>query len=217
MNPTLPQIPYRSARPGFFISFEGGEGVGKSTQIQLLKQRLVELGKAVTTTREPGGTDAAEAIRLILLGNEYQQLTDRAEALLFAAARADVVANVIDPALAKGEVVLADRYLDSSVAYQGFARNLGAKEVKELSLWATRGLLPDLTIVLDLDPAIGISRVSSPDRLESMSFDFHNSVRAAFRQLTQDEPNRFLLVDASLDTQQISETIFAEVKMRLAI
>lgn len=217
MNPTLPQIPFRSARPGYFITFEGGEGVGKSTQIQLLKNQLIELGKAVVTTREPGGTKAAESIRAILLGNEYSQLTNRAEALLFAAARADVVANVIDPALADGNVVLADRYLDSSVAYQGIARNLGAEEVRTLSLWATRGLLPDLTIVLDLDPVIGMTRVDSPDRLESLEIEFHQLVRNAFRELAINEPNRFLIVDASLDTNEISKTIFNEVKLRLAL
>lgn len=217
MKPTLPQIPDRSARPGFFVSFEGGEGVGKSTQIQILKNKLIELGKSVVTTREPGGTKAAEAIRAILLGNEYHQLTDRAEALLFAAARADVVANVIDPALAGGNVVLADRYLDSSVAYQGYARKLGSEEVKVLSLWATRGLLPDLTIVLDLDPIIGMNRVSSPDRLESLELNFHQLVRNAFRELAQNEPNRFLLVDASLDTNEISNIVFDEVQSRLAL
>jgi len=214
---TLPELPARNSSPGYFISFEGGEGVGKSTQIQLLKTKLNELGKAVVTTREPGGTPAAEAIRAVLLGNQYVELADRSEALLFAAARADVVANVVDPALAAGSVVLADRYLDSSVAYQGIARNLGEAEVKSLSLWATRGLLPDLTVVLDLDPVIGMGRVTTPDRLESLAMEFHLSVRAAFLQLAKNEPKRFLVVDASQSTDVISEIIFNEVKSRLKL
>jgi dTMP kinase len=215
MTASLPDIPLRSASPGFFVTFEGGEGVGKSTQIELLKAELINLGKTVVTTREPGGTTAAEAIRAVLLGNQYQDLSDRSEALLFAAARADVVKNVIDPALAAGSVVLADRYLDSSVAYQGIARNLGELEVKALSLWATRGLLPDLTVVLDLDPTIGMSRVTQPDRLESLAIEFHIKVRAAFLHLAQLEPTRFLVVDASQSTQEISELIIAKVKSRL--
>jgi dTMP kinase len=214
---SLPQLPIRSPRPGFFISFEGGEGVGKSTQIELLQQQLIASGKSVVTTREPGGTDAAEAIRKVLLGNEYAELSDRSEALLFAAARADVVANVIDPALAAGQVVLADRYLDSSVAYQGYARKLGVAEVKALSLWATRGLLPDLTVVLDLDPTIGISRVAKPDRLESLALEFHQLVRKAFLAMAAEEPTRFLIVDASKSTTEINQIIFEQVKTRLAI
>ncbi len=217
MNASLPQLPIRSPRPGFFISFEGGEGVGKSTQIELLKQQLIASGKSVVTTREPGGTDAAEAIRKVLLGNEYADLSDRSEALLFAAARADVVANVIDPALAAGQVVLADRYLDSSVAYQGYARKLGVAEVKSLSLWATRGLLPDLTVVLDLDPTIGISRVAKPDRLESLALEFHKLVREAFLTMAAEEPTRFIVVDASQSTDEINKIIFDQVKTRLAI
>lgn len=214
---SLPQLPTRTARPGYFITFEGGEGVGKSTQIQLLKDKLISRGKTVVTTREPGGTKAAEAIRSVLLENQYNELTDRAEALLFAAARADVIANVVDPALAAGNIVLSDRYFDSSVAYQGYARNLGAAEVKSLSLWATRGLIPDLTIFLDLDPNIGIGRVDSPDRLESLAIDFHVLVRNAFLQIAEQEPTRFLIVDASQSPTEISEKISAAVISRLSL
>ena len=214
---TLPVLPSRTARPGYFITFEGGEGVGKSTQIQLLKEKLVELGKHVITTREPGGTPAAEAIRAVLLGNQFQDLSDRAEALLFAAARADVVANVVDPALAAGSVVLADRYFDSSVAYQGYARDLGAAEVKSLSLWATRGLIPDLTVFLDLDPTIGMGRVDQPDRLESLSMEFHIKVRNAFLDIATKEPERFVVVDASQTPAAISEQIYAAAKTRLSL
>jgi len=212
---SLPEIAYRNAKPGFFVSFEGGEGVGKSTQIKLLAEKLTELGKEVVTTREPGGTPAAEAVRKVLLGNEFTNLSPRSEALLFAGSRADVVANVVDPALSRGAVVLADRYLDSSVAYQGVARGLGAVEVKSLSLWATRGLIPDITIVLDLDPTLGLSRAGKPDRLESEEISFHHKVHNAFLELAKLEPARFLVIDATQNVNSISQQIISEVIKRL--
>ena len=215
MSFSLPEIAYRNAKPGFFVSFEGGEGVGKSTQIKLLAEKLTELGKEVVTTREPGGTPAAEAVRKVLLGNEFTHLSPRSEALLFAGSRADVVANVVDPALSRGAVVLADRYLDSSVAYQGVARGLGAVEVKSLSLWATRGLIPDITIVLDLDPTLGLSRAGKPDRLESEEISFHHKVRNAFLELAKLEPARFLVIDATQNVNSISQQIISEVIKRL--
>ena len=214
MSFSLPEIAYRNAKPGFFVSFEGGEGVGKSTQIKLLAEKLTELGKEVVTTREPGGTPAAEAVRKVLLGNEFTNLSPRSEALLFAGSRADVVANVVDPALSRGAVVLADRYLDSSVAYQGVARGLGAVEVKSLSLWATRGLIPDITIVLDLDPTLGLSRAGKPDRLESEEISFHHKVRNAFLELAKLEPARFLVIDATQNVNSISQQIISEVIKR---
>lgn len=215
MSFSLPEIAYRNAKPGFFVSFEGGEGVGKSTQIKLLAEKLTELGKEVVTTREPGGTPTAEAVRKVLLGNEFTNLSPRSEALLFAGSRADVVANVVDPALSRGAVVLADRYLDSSVAYQGVARGLGAVEVKSLSLWATRGLIPDITIVLDLDPTLGLSRAGKPDRLESEEISFHHKVRNAFLELAKLEPARFLVIDATQNVNSISQQIISEVIKRL--
>ncbi len=215
MSFSLPEIAYRNAKPGFFVSFEGGEGVGKSTQIKLLAEKLTELGKEVVTTREPGGTPAAEAVRKVLLGNEFTNLSPRSEALLFAGSRADVVANVVDPALSRGAVVLADRYLDSSVAYQGVARGLGAVEVKSLSLWATRGLIPDITIVLDLDPTLGLSRAGKPDRLESEEISFHHKVHNAFLELAKLEPARFLVIDATQNVNSISQQIISEVIKRL--
>ena len=215
MSFSLPEIAYRNAKPGFFVSFEGGEGVGKSTQIKLLAEKLTELGKEVVTTREPGGTPAAEAVRKVLLGNEFTNLSPRSEALLFAGSRADVVVNVVDPALSRGAVVLADRYLDSSVAYQGVARGLGAVEVKSLSLWATRGLIPDITIVLDLDPTLGLNRAGKPDRLESEEISFHHKVRNAFLELAKLEPARFLVIDATQNVNSISQQIISEVIKRL--
>lgn len=196
---------------GSFIVFEGGEGAGKSTQKTLLADWLEEQGRTVVITREPGGTPAGEAIRTVLLSNDYVGLTDRAEALLFAAARGEHVAQVIRPALEAGSVVVCDRYLDSSVAYQGYGRNLGAEHVRSLSLWATHDLLPDLTVLLDIDPAVGLSRVQSPDRLESEPIEYHQRVRRAFLDIASTDPQRYLVVDASQSTQAIAEQIRSRV------
>ena len=196
---------------GTFIVFEGGEGAGKSTQEALLAEWLEQHGRTVLRTREPGGTPAGEAIRTVLLSNDYAGLTDRAEALLFAAARGEHVAQVIRPALEAGSVVVCDRYLDSSVAYQGYGRNLGAEHVRSLSLWATHDLLPDLTVLLDIDPVVGLSRVTSPDRLESEPIEYHQRVRQAFLDIASTDPQRYLIVDASQSTQAIAERIRSRV------
>lgn len=197
--------------PGYFIAFEGGEGAGKSTQEALLAERLTSRGLTVTRTREPGGTPAAELMRAIVLDPVNVGLDDRAEALLFAASRADHAARVIRPALERGDVVICDRYLDSSVAYQGVGRDLGESEVRDLSLWATRGLLPDLTIVLDIDPAIGLSRLTNPDRLEAEPLAYHRAVRAAFVSFANGDPQRYLLIDASRPIEEIADAIEARV------
>ncbi len=202
---------------GSFIVFEGGEGAGKSTQEALLAQWLESQGMTVLRTREPGGTPAGEAIRTILLSNEYAGLTDRAEALLFAAARGEHAAQVIRPALAAGTVVVCDRYLDSSVAYQGYGRELGAEYVRGLSMWATRDLVPDLTVLLDVDPAIGLSRVTSPDRLESEPIDYHQRVRRAFVDIAAADPTRYLVIDADQDKDAIAEQIRHRVAELLGI
>lgn len=193
--------------PGYFIAFEGGEGAGKSTQEALLAQLLTSLGHTITRTREPGGTPAAEQMREIVLNPSNIGLDDRAEALLFAASRADHAARVIAPALERGDVVICDRYLDSSVAYQGVGRDLGEQEVRNLSLWATHGLLPDLTVVLDIDPAVGLSRVTNPDRLEAEPVDYHRAVRDAFVSFAQSDPTRYLLIDASRSVNEIAQLI----------
>jgi len=194
-----------------FIAFEGGEGAGKSTQEALLAEWLTTEGRTVLRTREPGGTPAGEAIRAVLLGNEYSGLDPRAEALLFAAARGEHVERVIRPALDSGTVVVCDRYIDSSVAYQGIGRDLGADYVRDLSLWATRGLVPDLTVVLDIDPQVGLSRVERPDRLESEPLDYHRRVRQAFLDIAREEPQRYLVLDASDSKDAIAATIRARV------
>ncbi len=190
-----------------FIVFEGGEGAGKSTQSRALADYLEARGHRVRRTREPGGTPAAEAIRAVLLDTANTGLDDRAEALLFAAARGDHAARVIRPALAAGDIVISDRYLDSSVAYQGVARDLGAERVADLSLWATGGLVPDLTIVLDVDPAVGLARVVGPDRLESEPVEWHRRVRQAFLDIAAAAPDRYLVLDGTRPVEDLAVEI----------
>ncbi len=190
-----------------FIVFEGGEGAGKSTQSRALADYLEARGHSVRRTREPGGTPAAEAIRAVLLDPANTGLDDRAEALLFAAARGDHAARVIRPALAAGDIVISDRYLDSSVAYQGVARDLGAERVADLSLWATGGLVPDLTIVLDVDPAVGLARVVGPDRLESEPVEWHRRVRQAFLEIAAAAPDRYLVLDGTRPVENLAVEI----------
>jgi len=190
-----------------FIVFEGGEGAGKSTQSCALADYLEARGHRVRRTREPGGTPAAEAIRAVLLDTANTGLDDRAEALLFAAARGDHAARVIRPALAAGDIVISDRYLDSSVAYQGVARDLGAERVADLSLWATGGLVPDLTIVLDVDPAVGLARVVGPDRLESEPVEWHRRVRQAFLDIAAAAPDRYLVLDGTRPVEDLAVEI----------
>jgi dTMP kinase len=190
-----------------FIAFEGGEGAGKSTQETLLADHLEGRGHTVVRTREPGGTPAAEAIRDVVLSPRFAGLDPRAEALLFAAARGDHVARVVRPALEQGSVVICDRYLDSSVAYQGVGRSLGADAVRELSLWATQDLLPDLTIVLDIDPEFGLARVSDPDRLEAEPLSYHQQVRQGFLDLAARDSQRYLVIDAKQPVDVIAEVI----------
>jgi dTMP kinase len=190
-----------------FIVFEGGEGAGKSTQSRALADYLEARGRSVRRTREPGGTPAAEAIRAVLLDRANTGLDDRAEALLFAAARGDHAARVIRPALAAGDIVISDRYLDSSVAYQGVARDLGAERVADLSLWATGGLVADLTIVLDVDPAVGLARVVGPDRLESEPVEWHRRVRQAFLDIAAAAPDRYLVLDGTRPVEDLAVEI----------
>ena len=196
---------------GLFVSFEGGDGVGKSTQVALLGRHLAALGREVVVTREPGGTPLGVELRRAVLHGE--DLDPRTEALLYAADRAHHVASLVRPALERGAVVLTDRYLDSSVAYQGTGRGLGADEVERLSLWAVQGLLPHLTVLLDLDPAVGLARLTGdPDRLESAGDEFHRRTREAFLARAAAEPHRWLVVDAS----QPAEDVAAQVRARLA-
>lgn len=192
-----------------FISFEGIDGVGKSTQADLLEAHLVGLSREVVRTLEPGGSELGRDIRKLLLHSGH--VDARAEALLYAADRAHHVATVIRPALAEGKVVITDRYLDSSVAYQGAGRILGATEVRDLSMWAIKGLLPALTVLLDLDAASAVARRDNtgdaPDRLEREKVEFFEAVRACYLELAAAEPERFLVVDARLTVEEIQSQI----------
>ena len=207
--------------PGRLIAFEGVEGSGKSTQLELLRQALDGRGgpgdrrggpprnrsREVVVTREPGGTPAGERVRALLL-DPGVELHPRAEALLFAAARAELVEAVIRPALERGAVVLCDRYLDSSLAYQGGARGLGLGPVTDVNRFATGGLLPDLVVLLDLDPASGLRRrAGKPDRIEGQDLDFHRRVRQAFRDLAAADPERFTVLDATAPVPEIATRV----------
>jgi dTMP kinase len=195
---------------GVFISFEGIDGVGKSTQADLMQSYLAARGLAVTRTLEPGGSDLGVEIRHLLL-HRKGEVSVRSEALLYAADRAHHVASVIGPALAKGQIVISDRYLDSSVAYQGAGRELDLTEVRNLSLWAVNNLLPDLTILLDLDAAAASVRRGNtgtePDRLEREKITFFEAARNTYLELAKKEPNRFHVVDASQDPDSIWKLI----------
>lgn len=200
---------------GVFISFEGGDHSGKTTQISLLAQALRQAGRSVLVTREPGGTELGTTLRK-LIQHGPDDVDPRCEALMYAADRAYHVATVIRPALRAGSVVLTDRYLDSSVAYQGAARNLGATEIRNLSLWATQNLLPVRTVLLDGDPqTLTQRRTGEPDRLERESLDFHRAVRQEFLTLAKAEPNRFAVVDATADLTALHHRIADLLKPQL--
>jgi dTMP kinase len=200
---------------GIFIAFEGGEGSGKSTQAKLLKGWFEEEGQKVTLTREPGGSNLGNDLRKILLANETGNISPRAEALLYAADRAHHVYSVIRPALDRGEVVITDRYFDSSIAYQGAGRILATNEVARISRWATESLYPTLTIILDQPADIGLKRKPNADRLESESIEFHNRVRQEYLQLAAFDPERYLVLDARKPIQEIHLEIVTRIKEKL--
>ncbi len=193
-----------------FVTFEGLDGSGKSTQAELLRERLEAAGREVVTAREPGGTPLGEGVReLVLNGTE---MTAWAEAALFAAARAELVDRVIAPALERGADVICDRYIDSSLAYQGIARGLGLERVLELNLQATRGLLPDRTFVLLLDPEESAGRVAEPDRIEREGPDFRARVDEAYRRLAELFRERVVAVDAAAPAQETAELIHGQLR-----
>jgi dTMP kinase len=195
---------------GVFITLEGGDGSGKTTQAELLREWLSGEGRTVLRTREPGGTEVGVEIREIVL-HHRGDISPRAEALLYAADRAHHVATVVRPALERGDVVIQDRYIDSSVAYQGVGRVLDPEAVRGLSEWATEGLAPDLTILLDLDAEAARGRLDEArtryDRLEAEASEFHDRVRAAYLALAEAEPARFLVVDAARPVDEIAGAI----------
>jgi dTMP kinase len=204
---------------GLFISLEGIDGVGKSTQSDLLESYLRSLGKTVVRTLEPGGTELGQEIRHLLL-HRKGDVAPRSEALLYAADRAHHVATKVRPALQRGEAVITDRYLDSSVAYQGVGRDLNADDVRSISMFAVENLLPDLTILLDLDASAAMARRSKtgeePDRLEREKVEFFEAVRQAYLAMAKAEPQRWLIVDASQTVDQMHAQIRARIDQVLA-
>lgn len=199
---------------GLFITFEGGDGSGKSTQAGLLADWLTASGHTVKRSREPGGTELGLELREIVL-HRRGHIAPRAEALIYAADRAHNIATRVRPAIERGEIVIQDRYLDSSVAYQGAGRVLDPVEVRDISLWASEGLLPHLTILLDLDETIGRARLDEArttyDRLEAEQSDFHSRVRAGFLELAASESERFLVLPATDSIESIEAAIRARV------
>ncbi|WP_271395929.1 dTMP kinase [Neomicrococcus lactis] len=206
-------------RSGLFIVFEGGDGAGKSTQAALLASRLERADRHVLRTREPGGTVVGEKLRGLILDHGNGTVDARTEALMFAASRAAHVEQVLLPALNEGTDVICDRYIDSSVAYQGVGRGLGTDKVLALNTWATSGLVPDLTVLLDIDPVAGRARRlrdnATEDRLESEPDEFHASIRAAFRSLADASPERYLVLNALDDSVALEKQIYARVKKLL--
>ncbi|MFC8731377.1 dTMP kinase [Luteimicrobium sp. NPDC057192] len=208
--------------PGIFISIEGGDGVGKSTQARLLGAWLGEVtGRDVVLTREPGGTPLGQVLRDAVLHGDH--VDARAEALMYAADRAHHVATLVRPALERGAVVVTDRYVDSSVAYQGGGRELAADDVERISLWATRGLLPDVTVLLDADPAVAASRRAAVedkgalDRLESVGVEFATRVRETFLDRAAAEPERWVVVDATGAVDDVQAQVRVDVAARLGL
>ena len=203
----VPKI-LKSERPGLFIVFEGVEGAGKGTQIELAREYLERKGRDVVVTREPGGTPLGEQLRAALLDPETGTIEPRAEALLFAASRAQHVASVIRPALEKGNAVLCDRFVDSSVAYQGAGRGLGEQDLLTLNAWATQGLFPDLVVLLHVEPAVGLARSGDhPDRFESEDAQFHAKVADAFLRIADEHPERYVVVDSTTSPENVHRQV----------
>ena len=204
---------------GLFITFEGGDGSGKTTQVALLTEWLAGDGHTIVHSREPGGTELGTELRDIVL-HRRGHIAPRAEALLYAADRAHNIATKVRPAVERGEIVIQDRYLDSSVAYQGAGRVLDPAEVRDVSLWATEGFMPHLTVLLDLDVTVGRSRLDGArdtyDRLEAEQQDFHERVRAGYLDLAAQEPQRFLVLDATQPVADLAAAIRARVVGLLA-
>ena len=199
--------------PGLLIAFEGGEGSGKTTQARLISIWLRELGYDVVTTHEPGATKVGMRLRALLLDTAHTGMSAKAEALMYAADRAEHVASVIAPALDRGAIVITDRYVDSSLAYQGAGRDLPAAEIARFNWWATGGRVPDLTILLDMDPVAGLQRrARSADRLEAEPAEFHQRVRAGFLALARAEPSRYLVLDADRPAEEITREIQLRIR-----
>ena len=203
-----------------FITFEGPDGAGKSTIIKLVHEKLLQDGFNIVLTREPGGTPIAEKIRDIILDNSNQALDARTEALLYAASRRQHLVEKIWPALKEGKIVLCDRFLDSSLAYQGGGRNLGVENVLNINLFATENTYPDLTLFFDVSPEVGLARVSKDkkrvaDRLDNENENFHDKVYKTFKEIIKQNKNRIVVIDASKSIDEVVETTYKIIKERL--
>ena len=207
---------------GLFITVEGPDGAGKSTLIKKLNEKLLEeLTVPLITTREPGGSDIAEIIREVILDPKNKEMDDRTEALLYAASRRQHIQEKINPALERGEVVLCDRFVDSSIAYQGAGRGIGVEEIATLNQFATGGLTPDITLYLDVDAQVGLNRIGTKasnrqkDRLEMEKVSFHNRVREAYQVLLKENPSRIQLIDATENPETVFLEAWRVLKLRL--
>lgn len=215
-------MPLKSKPVGKLISFEGSEGSGKSTQIALLAAHFQKEGRDVVSTREPGGTEIGEQIRNIIVHNSKgDEMCPETELLLFTAARAQLVREVIAPALTRGAVVLSDRFLDSSTVYQGIGRNLAADPVAQINRFAVGNVMPDITIVIDVPTELGLERIRQrasdlPDRMERENIDFYQKIREGYLVLAKGMPDRFAVVDGTQSQDAVAKKIWAAVKDRIA-
>jgi dTMP kinase len=214
-------MPLKKNSTGKLISFEGSEGSGKSTQIALLAEHFQKANREVVTTREPGGTEIGEQIRNIIVHNSKgDEMCAETELLLFAAARAQVVREVIAPAMMRGAVVLSDRFLDSSTVYQGIGRNLAADPVAQINRFAVGNVMPDLTVVIDVPTEVSLARLKQrasdlPDRMERENLDFYTKIREGYLVLAKGMPERFVLIDGTKSQDAIAKKIWAEVQARV--
>lgn len=209
-----------TAKKGIFITMEGPDGAGKSTQIDLLKKYLEDKGYNILLTRDPGGNDISEAIRGIILNKDFTEMGYMTELLLYASARAQLVKENIKPALEAGTAVIADRFVDSSAVYQGIGRGLGIDTVYKVNEFALQGIMPDMTILMDLDAEVGLARKKNQaelDRMERESVDFHKKVVDGYRDLADRYPERILKVDAALQVQEIHDIIVANIEKKLGL
>lgn len=199
---------------GLFITFEGIDGVGKTTQAVQLKKSLEVQGKEVLHTFEPGGTQLGQQIRALLLNPEHENIQSMTEILLYAADRAQHVYEVIRPALAEGKIVLCERYVDSSVAYQGYGLRLDINAIKDVNQWATGGLVPDLTIYFDADPLYSLTKTDG-DRIEQRTIEYYNRVRNGFLEIAENEPERVIVISALGTRQEVADRVEQVLKGRL--
>ena len=203
-----------------FITFEGGEGCGKSTVLRLINERLQFEGYQTVVTREPGGTPIAEQIRNVILDKANTAMDSRTEALLYAASRRQHLVEKIWPALKEGKVILCDRYLDSSLAYQGGARGLGIDNVLNVNRFATEDTYPDLTLLFDLEPELGLQRIAANserevNRLDLEKLEFHAEVRQTFKEIAKRFPDRFVIIDASKTLEEVTNDVYNVIKSRM--